>query len=159
MHSTAAEVLTDISIQSVDRTVTALLERPNCWEKPCVVQSLATGRYPIPLPDILDETTEGIFGGTEAIGHALTNIAFHLAKEKQVVGKLRQELREGSFQPNVAPNATLSRFPYLVLCFQSLKRLADVCRLLYLRRVFEPSVETFIDSREFVITISDMESI
>jgi hypothetical protein len=79
--------------------------------KQCIAQSLAA--YGIPLPDIINETLEGIIGGTEAVGRALTNIAFHLAKEKQVIIKLRKELADVSFRPEVSPSAVLLKFQYL----------------------------------------------
>jgi hypothetical protein len=95
----------------------------------CIARSLAT--YGIPLPDIIDETLEGIIGGTEAVGHALTNVTFHLAKEKQVVAKLRKELADGCFRPEVPPSAVLSKFQYLVRQFhksaQPLLKLVECC--------------------------------
>ena len=91
-----------------------LLKTPNDEGNSSIVQALATGRHRIQESDIIDETLEGIIGGTEAIGHALTNLAFHLAREKQVTAKLRQELRASSFHPDTAPSTALFKLPYLV---------------------------------------------
>ncbi|MCJ1332571.1 hypothetical protein MMC10_009264 [Thelotrema lepadinum] len=99
--------------RSITQTVTTLLQRSEEMDKPCVVQVLAQGRYRSSTSDIADEAVEAIIGGTEAIGHGLTNLAFHIAKNKRIAVELRQELIANSFHPNMPPNAVASKFPYL----------------------------------------------
>ena len=102
------------TIQSVTRRVTALLEQQDASSKTCIVQALAWGRHSISSSDVADEALEGIIGGTEAIGHALTNLAFHVAKNRQVAVRLRQELFANSFSPDMPTSTLSSKFPYLV---------------------------------------------
>ena len=97
--------------------MTALLEQQRDGSKACVIQALAWGRYSISHSDIADEALEGVIGGTEAIGHALTNLAFHIAKNKHVAARLRQELLANSFSPRMPPSTVSSKFPYLVRYF------------------------------------------
>ncbi|KAL3470587.1 cytochrome P450 [Aspergillus californicus] len=79
----------------------------------CLVQALANGKSPLHLADVVDETVEALLGGTEAIGHALTNIAHHVLKDLPLAARLQNELQEGLFDVNMSPDALRNRFPLL----------------------------------------------
>ena len=139
--------------------MTTLLEYPNYRDNPSVVEALGSSHHEISRSDIIDEALEGVFGGTEAIGHASTNIAFHLAKDQHIRANLRQELNAGAFHPGMAPNAVISKFPYLVMQYLGLRNLTNNVRWLSSKRDSEPSVATIIDSQEYAHTISSIGDI
>lgn len=101
--------------QAIHREVTECVRGSKTGNgPPCLSQSLASGKSSLELADIIDEMVEGLIGGTEAIGHASTNLGYHLLHQPEVVCDLRNRLQEGGFDEYTSPRDIQKRFPLIV---------------------------------------------
>ncbi|KAF9885032.1 hypothetical protein FE257_000763 [Aspergillus nanangensis] len=106
--------------QRLERFVTGRVREGSLSDgSKCFAQGVASGKTPVDLNGVVDEVVGSFVAGSEAIGHSLTHIAYHLMQQPGLVAQLREELERNGFDTGISPRQIHRRFPLLVEGFRT----------------------------------------